>query len=474
MNATNQHVHLVTGRLAEPALREVVARLTAEQGGSYTIEVLPITVAALMTCRWVANRLAPPPEAARVVLPGYCQGELALVAAACGRPVERGPKDLRELPRYLGSTASDEPPLDQYDIEIVAEINHAPRLPLATLVDEARALRASGADVIDLGCVPGSPWGEIGPAVRALREAGCRVSVDSLDPAEIAPAAAAGAELVLSVNRSNREHAPDWGVEVVAIPDEPGDWNSLADTVDWLGARGVPFRIDPILEPIGYGFAASLARYFEARRRWPQAELLMGIGNLSELTDVDSAGVNLLLLAICQELRIRSVLTTQVIPWCQSAVRECDLARRLVHRAVTAQRLPKHLEPRLVLLRDPEVTAPTPAELDDLAARLKDPSYRLFAAAGALHLVSAGLHLADRDPYRLFAQLLARQPRNLDLGHAFYLGYELAKATTALTLGKQYRQDEALNWGFLTEAEPSLGHRRLEPSADDTSPAEDA
>ncbi|MFM7072749.1 MAG: dihydropteroate synthase, partial [Planctomycetota bacterium] len=55
-----------------------------------------------------------------------------------------------------------------------------------------------------------------------------------------------------------------------------------------------------------------------------------------------------------------------------------------------------------------------------------------------------------------FEQLRATQPKNLDASHAFYLGYELAKATTALTLGKQYEQDEALRWGFLTTPETSL------------------
>ncbi|HBB75748.1 MAG TPA: dihydropteroate synthase, partial [Planctomycetaceae bacterium] len=48
-------------------------------------------------------------------------------------------------------------------------------------------------------------------------------------------------------------------------------------------------RLDPVLEPIGFGFAASLGRYLEVRRRHPAAEMMMGIGNLTELTDVDSA-----------------------------------------------------------------------------------------------------------------------------------------------------------------------------------------
>jgi hypothetical protein len=42
-----------------------------------------------------------------------------------------------------------------------------------------------------------------------------------------------------------------------------------------------------------------------------------------------------------------------------------------------------------------------------------------------------------------------------DAAHAFYLGYELMKAKTALTLGKDYRQDQALNWGHLTAPEVS-------------------
>ena len=41
--------------------------------------------------------------------------------------------------------------------------------------------------------------------------------------------------------------------------------------------------------------------------------------------------------------------------------------------------------------------------------------------------------------------------------HAFYLGYEMMKAKTALTLNKAYRQDQALDWGFLTE--PEISHR---------------
>src|SRR5207237_10330058 len=139
-------------------------------------------------------------------------------------------------------------------------------------------------------------------------------------------------------------------IEAVAIPDTPSDLDSLARTLESLTKFGVKFRLDPILEPIGFGFAASLGRYTETRRRFPDAEILMGVGNLTELTDVDTAGVNVVLLGVCQELGIRSVLTTAVINWCQSAVRELDRARRLVHFACREHVLPKHLDPDLVLL----------------------------------------------------------------------------------------------------------------------------
>jgi dihydropteroate synthase-like protein len=449
-----EHIHFVTGKLAEPSLRGVVGELATQLEFDYSISTLGISVAALMTTDWIAARLKPPAETSYVLLPGYCRGELTPLEAAVGKSVRRGPKDLRELPEYFGRRPR---PSDYgvYDIEILAEINHAPQMALVEILAAADALRRDGADVIDVGCDPGGPWSGVETCVRALRDAGHRVSIDSMNIQEIAAAARAGAELVLSVHSTNRHAARDWGCEVVAIPDQPATLAGLEETLAVLDRDGVRFRIDPILEPIGFGFAASLGRYLEARRRWPQAPMLMGIGNLTELTDADSAGLNVLLLAFCQELQIRSVLTTQVIPWARTSVKECDLARRLVYHAVTRRVLPKHLEPRLLMLRDPAVVQHTPQELQQLAQSIKDHNIRVFAEADGLHVLTAGVHLQGDDPFDLFEKLLQQSARPIDASHAFYLGYELAKAATALTLGKTYRQDEALTWGFLTREETS-------------------
>jgi dihydropteroate synthase-like protein len=451
-------VLFVTGKLAEPALRRTLADLAPRAGFEANVAVLPITVVALATTPWIARHLDVPPGTDRVFLPGLCAGDLDVVAERAGVPVERGPKDLRDLPQFFGGRPGPPPGYGAHNITILAEINHALRLPLAELLVQARACRADGADIIDVGCDPGVTWSGAAEAVRALRAEGLRVSIDSFNPDEVEAAVAAGAELVLSVNRGNRKMARSLyekygGCEFVVVPDVPADLQGLDETVGALAGWGIPFRIDPVIEPIGFGFAASLGRYLEARRRYPEAELFMGVGNLTELTDADSAAINVLLLGFCQELGIRSVLTTQVINWCQSAVRELNLARRLVHYACTERVLPKHLEPDLVPLRDPRLLVHGEETLRELAARVKDRNFRLFAERGLLHVINDKMFLQGANPFVLFEQM--REREDIDPAHAFYLGYEMAKAVTALTLAKNYVQDQALRWGFLNVPEQS-------------------
>jgi dihydropteroate synthase len=462
---SREHYLFVTGRLAEPSLRKVVTELAPAVEFDYSIQVMPITVAALMTPKWITRRLEVPPVATKLMVPGYCQGDLSPIVERAGVPVERGPRDLRQLPEFFGHRSHMEDYGD-YDIEIIAEINLAPRLPLKEILARASQLEKDGADVIDLGCDPEQSWPDVGQAVRALRAEGRRVSIDSFNPRDIAAAVEAGAELVLSVNKTNRGCAGDWGCEVVVVPDDPDRLEGLEETLEVLDKSGVAYRVDPILNPISFGFAESLGRYLDVRRRLPDVEMMMGVGNLTELTDVDSAGVNVLLLGFCQEMRIRSVLTTQEINWARTAVRECHLARQLVHYAVRHHVLPKHLEPGLVMLRDAKIPEYGREGLEQLTQAIKDHSYRIFAEGGRLHVVSAGLHLESKDPFDLFERLLPRGQEPLDASLAFYLGYEMAKAATALTLGKDYRQDEALDWGMLTVPELTRRQRRALRMAD--------
>jgi hypothetical protein len=202
----------VTGRLAEFALRQVVEDLGKQAGFLPEVAVLPISVAALMPPRWVARHLVVAPGISRVILPGHCRGDLApILTLANGANVEIGPEDLRELPRYFGQSDPNLTNYGNFDIEILAEINHAPRLSLDQILKQARAFADEGADRIDLGCDPGGPWLGVADAVKALIDAGHRVSIDSFEPAEISLATRVGADLVLSVNATNRDHRdPGW------------------------------------------------------------------------------------------------------------------------------------------------------------------------------------------------------------------------------------------------------------------------
>lgn len=455
--AAPRRVLFVTGRLAEPALRRVLADMAP--AFACDVAVLRITVAALMTTSWIARALEVPPGCDLVVIPGLCEGDPQLIADKCGVRVEKGPKDVRDIPQYFGRAAL----VDEYgewDIEIVAEINNAPRLEPAAVLRSAEYFRSAGADIVDIGCTPGLPFPALRSVVGDLVAAGMRVSIDSFDPEEIRTAVAAGAELVLSVNGSNIDVARDLagsGARVVVLPDFGGSIDTLEPSLEELTRWGIPYLIDPVLEPIGHGFMASLVRYADVHRRYPGAEMLMGIGNITELTAADTTGVNALLVAICQEFGIRTVLTTEVMSWARGAVREIDVARRLMHYAVTRQTIPKGVDDRLVTIKDPTILTYSESELRELQSNITDPNFRIFADQNGITVLNRDRIVRGTEIQEIFAQLDVE-----DASHAFYLGKELARASLAMTLGKTYRQEGALEWGYLTPPDDARSaHVRL-------------
>jgi dihydropteroate synthase-like protein len=436
----------VTGKLAAPLLRDTLEGMRPEF--EYEVTVMGISVAALMTTDWVARFLRVPPGVDLILLPGHTQGELDLLEQRFGVRAEKGPKDLRQIPEHFGMAAA-RADYGACDIQILAEINNAPSLTLTEILERARVFASAGADIIDVGCTKGRPFEGLRDVVSALRAEGHRVSVDSFDAAEIRTAVGAGAELVLSVNGSNLAMAREVDATVVVIPDFGGGLDSLYRNVDALERWGARFVVDPVLEPIGFGFAESMHRYHQVRGRYPEAEILMGIANVTELTEADTTGTTALLLGYCQELGIRFVLTTEEIPWARGAVREADIARRLMHYAVRKKSLPKHLDSRLLTAKDPAVAAYSEAELRQMQGRITDPDYRIFTDRDRIHVFNAHRFVSGTDISEIFAQLDVEEAT-----HAFYLGKELIKASLALTLGKTYRQEAELCWGYMTPPEP--------------------
>ena len=127
--------------------------------------------------------------------------------------------------------------------------------------------------------------------------------------------------------------------------------------IDTLSNKGRAFIADPILDPIHFGFTESLVRYRDLRRALPEIQIMMGSGNLTELTDADTIGMQAVLAGIMSELGITHLLTTQVSGHALGAVQEADAARRLMFAARSADALPRRLDAGLLALRD---TSPFP------------------------------------------------------------------------------------------------------------------
>ncbi len=432
----------LTGRLAADALRATLSRL--ELDFDYDVAELHASVAALMRTEWIARHLPADCGCARVMIPGLCRGDLGLIEDRVGVPVLRGPKDLKDLPLHFGQERVLEG-YGEYRVRIIAEIVEAWRMPLPEILAQAEYFRASGADVIDLGCPPMEAFPDVGTVVRALKERGDAVSIDTFHEATIREADEAGVDLLLSVNSQNLDIVPELHCKVVVIPDFGEGLESLERNVSRVAELGAAFVIDPILDPISFGFTASLERFCEVRRRHPDAELLMGLGNLTELTDADSVGINAVMAGIIEELGIDYLLTTEVISWTRGAVRELDHARKLMHYAVGNRTLPKNLDDALVVLKDPPFETYSVAELRDMQSLVRDRNFRIFADGEAVTVFNRALFLRGTDPRSLFAELGVDEA-----GHAFYLGRELERAALAVRLGKKYVQESPLRWGYLS------------------------
>ncbi len=143
---------------------------------------LPITVAALMTPKWLLRHIQVPESASRVVLPGYLAEGVEEIRSALDCRIEIGPKDIRDLGLHFGKSRQWKPIMAATRSEIIAEINYAARLSIAQLQVAAQQLVADGANWVDLGCEPGSRWTNVAQAVRSLRDLGIRCSIDSFDP----------------------------------------------------------------------------------------------------------------------------------------------------------------------------------------------------------------------------------------------------------------------------------------------------
>ena len=437
----SERVLFLTGRLAQSRLEKVLQAM-APTPFDWSIFNVGVKVAALMTEPILMRRLPRPINADRVVVPGRCRADLTRLTHEFGVPFQRGPDELKDLPTFLGKdgAALD---LSRHALRIFAEIVDASQMSLEAVIARAEALRVEGADVIDLGCLPDTPFPHLEDTVRELKARGLAVSVNSADADELRRGGIAGADYLFSLTERNFDIAEETGARPVLIPERHGDLASLYRAAEGAQKRGLSFILDPVIDPIHFGFTESLSRYREVRKRLPDAEMLMGTGNLTELTDANSVGVTALLLGICSELAIANVLTVHVSPHTRRTIQEHDAARRVMYAAAADHSLPRGYGRALLQIHDQKPFPYTSGEIAEISTQVKDDNFRIETAEDGIHVYNRAGHFVAEDAFALFDKLGVET----DGAHAFYLGAELTKAEIAFQLGKRYAQDEPLDWG---------------------------
>tara|TARA_B100000886_G_C20414664_1_gene488709 strand:- start:207 stop:1586 length:1380 start_codon:yes stop_codon:yes gene_type:complete len=438
----SKKILFLTGKLAERQLSRILDSMKPEF--NYKINQIGVSVAALMSENIIMRRVTKEKGYDKIIVPGKFRGDLQKLSNFFDIPVERGPDDLTNLPDYFGLEYQEQS-LKDNDCMIFSEIVDATILSVDQILTRAFEYKKDGADVIDLGCMPDTKFNHLEETILKLKENGFLVSVDSANNDELLRGGKAGADYLLSISEKNVKLLDEVNSIPILIPAKQGDMISLERIIKKVKKMNRHFFADPILDPIHYGFADSISRFLSIRKKFPDINLLMGTGNLTELTDCDSTGVNTILMGLVSELNIKAVLVVQVSNHCRTSIKETDMARRLMFYAKKSQRLPIGISNSLMCLKDRKLNRSEVEEIRDLKSLIKDKNYRILLSEKRIHLFNKDILKTGIDPYDFFDSL----DLNGDISHAFYLGVELSRAQIALQLGKNYSQDNELSWGII-------------------------
>ena len=326
----SKKILFLTGKLAERQLSRILDSMKPEF--NYKINQIGVSVAALMSENIIMRRVTKEKGYDKIIVPGKFRGDLQKLSNFFDIPVERGPDDLTNLPDYFGLEYQEQN-LKDNDCMIFSEIVDATILSVDQILNRAFEYKKDGADVIDLGCMPDTKFNHLEETIIKLKENVFLVSVDSANNDELLRGGKAGADYLLSISEKNVKLLDEVNSIPILIPAKQGDMISLERIIKKVKKMNRHFFADPILDPIHYGFADSISRFLSIRKKFPDINLLMGTGNLTELTDCDSTGVNTILMGLVSELNIKAVLVVQVSNHCRTSIKETDMARRLMFYA---------------------------------------------------------------------------------------------------------------------------------------------
>ncbi|WP_292469446.1 dihydropteroate synthase-like protein [Methanolobus sp.] len=487
---------VATGRLAEKTVRSVVGDLA-------DVVVVDTRIAAFITPRKLLAAIGQQvkdSDYGLIFIPGLVAGDFTKAGAKLGCRIRLGPKHAYDLGFVLPFVdkmefSKDVPACElladvrrEMALEKVREFEDAATTPmklgyikvggnsrmkvLAEVVDatgmdqETLARRISsfekkGADMIDLGASLHATPEDVRRAVRVARDTtSLPVSIDTLDPNLINAALDCGIDLVLSLDSNNISiigpRIAEAEIPAVVIPDPGEGFDSLIRNMELARETGVKELIaDPVLDPIGHGIGDSIVRYMEFHEQNPDIPVFFGIGNVTELIDADSTGVNATLCGIGADLGASILFTPEYSNKTQGSINELKKASQMMMLARERESSPKDLGIDLIEIK--EKRRRTDSVLPETFVCAERSRMWTLDPKGSIRVsiipessgMKGGQILAEHDSASIVGET-AREVMDTILKmelvsrmeHAAYLGQELKKAELALKLGRSYAQDD--------------------------------
>ncbi|RZN33527.1 MAG: dihydropteroate synthase-like protein [Methanophagales archaeon ANME-1-THS] len=355
-------------------------------------------------------------------------------------------------------------------MKVCAELVDATRMNAKEIERTIDHFLRSGADILDIGVHIGATPEEVRRTVETARSFAPDVplSIDTLDAELIRAGVENGVDLVLSLNSENLAtvgaEVGAHDLAVVVIPDSgaPKKNESLVANLKMAAERGIKRLIaDPVLNPLGYGIAESLYHYYRFRLQDPRTPLFFGVGNVVELMDADSVGINATLAGIASELNADILFTPEYSDKAQGSVRELRVASEMMMLARARQSAPKDLGFDLLILKEKRRKPVMAIQDDGLINAKKNETWELdpkgcfrialceLEGTGtrtrkiyALHSPT-GKRIIGENAQEIIDTILRLNLVSL-LEHVSYLSRELTKAELALQLNRSYEQDEPI------------------------------
>ena len=329
----------------------------------------------------------------------------------------------------------------------------------------------SGADILDIGVHIGAQPDEVEKAVEtALSFApDVPISIDTLDVDLIRAGIENGVDMVLSLNKDNIPEVGDAiaknDIAAVVIPDSDGVHKtneSLFANLKMAEEQGIKRIIaDPVLNSIGYGIAESLYNYYRFRLQDKSIPLFFGAGNVTELMDADSVGINATLAGIAAELSADILFTPECSAKTRGSVRELRVASEMMMLSKARKSAPKDVGFDLLMLKEKRRKPVMRIRDEGLTAAKRNEKWQLDPK-GCFRIGICEVEGDGRIEKKIFAkhsptgkQIIGKSAQEImdtilrldlvsRLEHVSYLGGELTKAELALRLNRSYEQDETL------------------------------